>query len=96
MCERNGGILTLRIVEVYERERERERDREREPPTTPQHGAPPSAQGQPGLGGDVLDLGMDPQSVPPEYKKEGSDWFAVFNPKFGLNLLFSSLPFLLV
>lgn len=24
---------------------------------------------------------MDFTSLPPEYKKEGSDWFAVFNPK---------------
>lgn len=24
---------------------------------------------------------LDPQNVPPELKKEGSDWFAVFNPK---------------
>ncbi|KIJ12191.1 hypothetical protein PAXINDRAFT_157005 [Paxillus involutus ATCC 200175] len=24
---------------------------------------------------------LDPQHVPPEFKKEGSDWFAVFNPK---------------
>ena len=24
---------------------------------------------------------LDPHSVPPELKKEGSDWFAVFNPK---------------
>ncbi|OBZ67307.1 Transcriptional repressor rco-1 [Grifola frondosa] len=27
-----------------------------------------------------VDLSMDPHSVPPELKKEGSDWFAVFNP----------------
>jgi len=24
---------------------------------------------------------LDPHSLPPELKKEGSDWFAVFNPK---------------
>lgn len=24
---------------------------------------------------------LDPHSVPPELKKEGSDWFAIFNPK---------------
>ena len=24
---------------------------------------------------------LDPLSVPPELKKEGSDWFAIFNPK---------------
>ena len=24
---------------------------------------------------------LDPHNVPPELKKEGSDWFAVFNPK---------------
>jgi glucose repression regulatory protein TUP1 len=24
---------------------------------------------------------LDPHNVAPEYKKEGSDWFAVFNPK---------------
>lgn len=24
---------------------------------------------------------LDPNTVPPEFKKEGSDWFAVFNPK---------------
>ena len=24
---------------------------------------------------------LDPHAVPPEFKKEGSDWFAVFNPK---------------
>ncbi|KAF9225758.1 WD40 repeat-like protein [Gyrodon lividus] len=24
---------------------------------------------------------LDPQHVPPEFKREGSDWFAVFNPK---------------
>lgn len=23
---------------------------------------------------------MDPQSVPPELKNEGADWFAIFNP----------------
>lgn len=31
-------------------------------------------------GGPVVDLSMDPHAVPPELKKEGSDWFAVFNP----------------
>ncbi|TFK37981.1 WD40-repeat-containing domain protein [Crucibulum laeve] len=30
-------------------------------------------------GGFVDDLSL--QTVPPEYRKEGSDWFAVFNPK---------------
>lgn len=35
------------------------------------------------MGGGVLDLGMDPHSVPAELKKEGSDWFAVFNPNIG-------------
>ncbi|KAF5310544.1 hypothetical protein D9619_008204 [Psilocybe cf. subviscida] len=24
---------------------------------------------------------LDPHNVPPEFKKEGSDWFAIFNPK---------------
>jgi general transcriptional corepressor TUP1 len=24
---------------------------------------------------------LDPHNVPPELKKEGSDWFAIFNPK---------------
>jgi len=24
---------------------------------------------------------LDPASMPPEFKKEGSDWFAMFNPK---------------
>ena len=27
-----------------------------------------------------VDLSMDPQSVPPELKNEGADWFAIFNP----------------
>ena len=31
-------------------------------------------------GGPVVDLSLDPHSVPPELKKEGQDWFAVFNP----------------
>lgn len=31
------------------------------------------------VGGFLDDL--DPHNVPPELKKEGSDWFAVFNPK---------------
>ncbi|KZT02993.1 WD40 repeat-like protein [Laetiporus sulphureus 93-53] len=26
------------------------------------------------------ELSMDPMAVPPEFKKEGADWFAVFNP----------------
>lgn len=30
-------------------------------------------------GGPVVDLSLDPHTVPPELKKEGSDWFAVFN-----------------
>ena len=27
-----------------------------------------------------VDLSMDPATVPPELKNEGSDWFAIFNP----------------
>ncbi|KAF9817023.1 hypothetical protein IEO21_03697 [Rhodonia placenta] len=27
----------------------------------------------------VVDLSVDPHSVPPEFKKEGPDWFAIFN-----------------
>ncbi|CAG8598281.1 16238_t:CDS:10, partial [Acaulospora colombiana] len=34
-----------------------------------------SGTGNSGLGD------MDPESVPPQLKKEGSDWFAIFNPK---------------
>ena len=34
---------------------------------------------------------LDPFAVSPEFKKEGSDWFAVFNPKIkktlGVNLV---------
>ncbi|KAI0947568.1 hypothetical protein AcW1_009291 [Taiwanofungus camphoratus] len=30
-----------------------------------------------------VDLSMDPHAVPPELKKEGPDWFAVFNPHAG-------------
>ena len=31
-------------------------------------------------GGSFLD-DLEPHSVPPELKKEGSDWFAISNPK---------------
>ena len=31
-------------------------------------------------GGGFLE-DMDPHNMPPEYKKEGTDWFAIFNPQ---------------
>lgn len=31
-----------------------------------------------------MDFGLDPHTVPPELKKEGSDWFAIFNPSPGV------------
>lgn len=31
----------------------------------------------------LLDLGMDPNDFPAELMKQGSDWFAVFNPNVG-------------
>lgn len=27
-----------------------------------------------------MDFGLDPHNVPQDLKKEGSDWFAIFNP----------------
>lgn len=45
-------------------------------PTGPVIG-PGVGPGAPGGGGDELDL----NNVSPEFKKEGGDWFAVFNSK---------------
>ena len=50
---------------------------------------PPSSHGGGPSGGQLVPIGSSPgafpddvdiHSVPPEYKKEGSDWFALFNP----------------
>lgn len=30
-----------------------------------------------------VDLSVDPMSVPADLKKEGPDWFAIFNPNVG-------------
>ena len=30
-----------------------------------------------------VDLSVDPMAVPADLKKEGSDWFAIFNPNAG-------------
>ncbi|KAH9917690.1 WD40 repeat-like protein [Epithele typhae] len=61
----------------------------------PYPGGPGQAPGQDGANGAAVlngrrflvwngpmavDLSMDPQSVPPELKNEGADWFAIFNP----------------
>ncbi|KAH0826662.1 WD40-repeat-containing domain protein [Lanmaoa asiatica] len=48
-----------------------------EPPPTSSSLAPVSNASN---GGQFPD-DLDPHNVPPELKKEGSDWFAVFNPK---------------
>jgi general transcriptional corepressor TUP1 len=37
--------------------------------------------GGPGSSGGQFPDDVDVLNVPPELKKEGSDWFAVFNPK---------------
>ncbi|KAL4244758.1 hypothetical protein ABKN59_010289 [Abortiporus biennis] len=56
------------------------------PPPTPGGSNQPGAPGSQKPGGgqgpppEVIDLAVDPSLVPPELKKEGSDWFAVFNP----------------
>lgn len=34
-----------------------------------------------GAGSGSFPDDLDPHNVPPELKKEGSDWFAIFNPK---------------
>lgn len=49
-----------------------------DPAPTPRHGptGPPSMFSE----AEFLD-GIDPANCPPELKKEGSDWFAVWNPK---------------
>lgn len=41
----------------------------------------PSCPDSPYIGppADALDLSLDPQNVPPDMKKEGPDWFAVFH-----------------
>ena len=54
------------------------------PPSAPTE-PPPASSSLPPVnntsnGGQFPD-DLDPQLVPPELKKEGSDWFAVFNPK---------------
>ncbi|KAF7970926.1 hypothetical protein HWV62_22564 [Athelia sp. TMB] len=58
------------------------------PAPPPQPSLPPMGAAGPGAGpsGELVDLpsfpdDLDPHSVPPEMKKDGSDWFAVFNPK---------------
>ena len=60
--------------------------------STPFSGGPPpsatepSSSGSGGMvpvnnaGGGFLE-DMDPHNMPPEYKKEGTDWFAIFNPQ---------------
>lgn len=49
---------------------------------------PPGSQALGPTGGvppqGVMDFGLDPHTVPPELKKEGSDWFAIFNPSPGV------------
>lgn len=59
------------------------------PPPPPTHGpyppsssnvAPPSDHGGAVSGPSSFPDDLDPHTVPPEFKKEGSDWFAVFNP----------------
>lgn len=66
-----------------ERERDREMDRERErlpppgtvatrPTPTPQPKSPPPP---------MFLAELDPDSVPRELKKEGQDWFAIWNPR---------------
>ncbi|KAJ7017158.1 chromatin associated protein [Mycena alexandri] len=71
------------IGERYpERDRERERERERE------RGGERDPKRLKMKGPDDLEeraypafLDMDPASVPAEMKKEGGDWFAIFNPR---------------
>lgn len=49
------------------------------PPPPSSHGNP-NANSNPGAPEPmVVDLSVDPHSVPPEFKKEGPDWFAIFN-----------------
>jgi len=49
-----------------------------EPSSTASGSIPPGSSAP--NGGQFPD-GLDPLNVPPDLKKEGSDWFAVFNPK---------------
>ncbi|KAI9318807.1 WD40-repeat-containing domain protein [Dichotomocladium elegans] len=60
-------------------------------PPPPPPGAGPLGVGSgnppPSLSGISRGLGdMDPEAVPPSYKIEGPDWFALFNPKVPRNL----------
>ncbi|CCL98754.1 uncharacterized protein FIBRA_00759 [Fibroporia radiculosa] len=53
------------------------------PPTAPSlPPSHPSNQPSAGTGAEPMqvDLSLDPHTVPPELKKEGPDWFAVFSP----------------
>lgn len=62
-----------------ERERERERDAAGPSGTTSQAPSPgPAASGNASLA-NLSEL--DPDEVPKDLKKEGSDWLAIFNPK---------------
>jgi hypothetical protein len=42
---------------------------------------PPPDQGHPSANSNQFFDDMDPNTLPPELKKEGSDWFAVFSQK---------------
>jgi general transcriptional corepressor TUP1 len=85
------------IREREREQRERERDRDRDYPMAdappPSAGGNSSSQnnssvapyvrvGPPSAFSEAEFLeGIDPNNVPPELKKEGGDWFAVWNPK---------------
>lgn len=51
--------------------------------TLQQQQAPPGSAGGNPIPPMPVDLSMDPHSVPPELKKEGPDWFAIFTQAGG-------------
>ncbi|KIL58694.1 hypothetical protein M378DRAFT_63110, partial [Amanita muscaria Koide BX008] len=67
-------------------ERERERERERDGMMVGimgpgVHGPPPGSAVFPATSQGAFPDELDIHNVPPEYKREGTDWCAVFNPK---------------
>lgn len=50
------------------------------PMQTPPAGASYSGPSPSSTNGAFLD-DLNPENLPPDLKKEGSDWFAIFNPK---------------
>ncbi|KAF8248884.1 WD40 repeat-like protein [Wilcoxina mikolae CBS 423.85] len=50
-----------------------------DPRASPQVARPSPVPALPAVGNNLADL--DPERIPPSQKKEGSDWFALFNPR---------------